>query len=113
MLLAVLSVLLILHSSRSEDTLDVIDDADLRILYSGSWVSYTGLNDSMNWAGTVTDSNTSGATANLTFVGQFALHAVESLSDLSKQATPSASLALSPRSGPTTGVRSTSSMTAH
>ncbi|KAJ8472581.1 hypothetical protein ONZ51_g8416 [Trametes cubensis] len=69
MLLAVLSVLLIFHSSRSEDTLDVIDDADLRILYSGSWVSYTGLNDSMNWAGTVTYSNTSGATANLTFVG--------------------------------------------
>ncbi|KAH9893567.1 hypothetical protein C8Q73DRAFT_791407 [Cubamyces lactineus] len=69
MLLAVLSTLLILHSSRSEDALDVIDDADLRILYSGSWISYTGLNDSMNWAGTVTYSNTSGATANLTFVG--------------------------------------------
>ncbi|KAI0331686.1 hypothetical protein GY45DRAFT_600831 [Cubamyces sp. BRFM 1775] len=69
MLLAVLPTLLVLHSARSEDALDVIDDADLRILYSGSWISYTGLNDSMNWAGTVTYSNTSGATANLTFVG--------------------------------------------
>ncbi|KAI8985759.1 hypothetical protein BD414DRAFT_529463 [Trametes punicea] len=66
----VFAVLLGLHAVRAGEALDVVDDSDMRIQYTdGAWTSYRGLDPSLNWAGTVTFTNTSGATAKLSFVG--------------------------------------------
>ncbi|KAI0352384.1 hypothetical protein OH77DRAFT_803612 [Trametes cingulata] len=66
--LAVLSLLLTLHSCRG-GVLDVVDDADMRIQYTGSWVTLTALDRGQYWSGTVTYSNTSGALATFSFTG--------------------------------------------
>ena len=63
------TLLIFWHVRLSLGASDVIDDSDRRIQYAGSWVSYATMNKSHYWAGTVTYSNESGATAEVTFTG--------------------------------------------
>ncbi|KAI0363518.1 hypothetical protein BV20DRAFT_958125 [Pilatotrama ljubarskyi] len=68
-LLAVFGVLFATTQPSSGGVLDVVDDADPRVQYTGSWVPYTAVNSTQFWSGTVTYTNISGAMAKLAFTG--------------------------------------------
>ncbi|KAI0653010.1 hypothetical protein C8Q70DRAFT_1039463 [Cubamyces menziesii] len=63
------TLLIVWHVPVSLGASAVIDDSDQRIQYTGSWISHAALNKSQYWDGTVTHSDESGATAEITFNG--------------------------------------------